>query len=227
MQYAPDWCWATAVAELSAFFKPQTFPEKGNDCHGIECKIAGYKRDPSNAEACCNGTKFCNANQTCCKSRIIGFPTCQGSCGLFGKQVDDNACRFDQCGAIGGNENDIVGAIRRLTGKDYANKTDGPLTAAQLNTILSKGHPVIMVVMWTYGGGHALTLGGCAPPAAADGNTTYYLHDPLHEAGVYQSLSYDQVASYTPPWDKTLDGYWMYTFWLEGDLEESATEIVV
>jgi hypothetical protein len=235
MQYAQDWCWATAVAELSHFFKPEDYPEKSNDCHGIECKIAGFKRDPTYADACCNGTQFCGKavqGKTCCKGRILGFPTCENQCGFMQKEVDEYACRYDQCGAIGGNEDDIVGAIKRLTGKNYANKTDGPLTQEQLNTVLSKGHPVILVIMWSPGpGGHAVTLGGCAPPAASGGNATYYLHDPLDKAGAYQELSYDQVADYKPPWDKTVEGYWTYTFWLDGDEQEvsveSAAEIVV
>lgn len=230
LQYAPDWCWATAVAELSAFFKPDDFPEADNDCHGVECKIAGFKRDPTNAEACCNGTQFCGkavVGQRCCETRVLGFPTCQDKCGFLQKTLDDNACRFDQCGAIGGTDVDIVNAIKRLAGKDYANKTDGPITQQQLNSILSKGHPVIMVVMWTLGGGHAVTLGGCAPPSTPDGNTSYYLHDPLHKTGVYQELSYDQVSMYIPPWDNTLIGYWTYTFWLDGDLEDPTLELVV
>jgi len=218
LQYEEDWCWATAVAELAHFYKPEDFPEKGNDCHGVECKIVGYKRDAQNAEACCTATtaKFCPASQTCCRNKFFKNHQCQSKCGLWSTEVEDGQCKKAECSVIGGNTADIVDSIYRLTGKHYANKTDGPLSMEQLDNILSKGHPVVMVVYWGAGGGHAVTLGGCAKAGGP-----YYLHDPDDPAGVgvYQNLTYEQVGLYVPPYSPKDTGYWMMTFWLDGDLD--------
>jgi len=113
---------------------------------------------------------------------------------------------------IGASLTELTDAIQWTTGKKYVVSQDGPLSQEQLDTLMSKGHPVIIAVYWKGGGGHALTLGGCAASGM------YYLHDPMNHKGSYQTLTYEQVASYVPPESKSLTGKWMRTIYLEGDL---------
>merc|ERR1712048_326208 len=145
---------------------------------------------------------------------------CHGvECEIVGrkKDVDDpKACcgaNADTCKDIAGSVEDITNGINWISGKTYKAYTDGPLTQAQLDTLLSKGHPVVIAVFWERGGGHALTLGGCT------GGGSYYLHDPERKQGSYQSLTYKEIALYVPPEANSLKGKWMATWYLEGDLD--------
>lgn len=228
LQYEEDWCWATALAELASFFKPHDFPVRGSDCHGVECKIAGYKRDPKHPEACCNGTatKFCRAygsvGGTCCESRFPKQASCLKKCGFFSHEVDDVLCQTQECD-IGGNYDDITNGIMRLTGMNYTtNDNAGPPSVERLDAILSKGRPMVIVVMWDAGGGHALTLAGCA---AAGG--PYYLHDPKDAAGAYRTLTYEEIAEYRPSWDRTAKGSWFWSWWHAGDEVTASDELIV
>lgn len=212
MQYAEDWCWATAVAELAHFWKPKQFPEKSNDCHGLECNVVSYKYGKDDQICCPNATEpFCPGS--CCRVPFFGDAICSGSnkkCIGFQREIDQDACRSAQCGKIAGSADDILQAIQHSAGQTYDSKLDGPLTQTQLDTVLSKGHPLIISVFWTVGGGHALTLAGC-------GGGHYYLHDSLHKAGVYQELTYEQVVMYVPPEKPSLRGQWHETFFRKGD----------
>lgn len=140
---------------------------------------------------------------------------CHGiECQIVGHKTGQDCCanrNKTECSLVGGNEQDILDGIKFTVGKAYTAKGDGPLSQADLDKVLSKGHPVIIAVFWTAGGGHALTLGGCA------GSGSYYLHDPENKQGSYQTLTYEQIASYKPPEAKTLTGKWMWTFYLQGD----------
>lgn len=221
LQYEPDWCWATAVAEAAHFWTPEKYPEDKNDCHGVECKVVGHKRDPSSTTECC--AAGCSSGNVCCKNKILPVTGCKDKCGIFSNQVNNSICvKQDKtvCGAIGGSSKDVTDGIMFLTGKTYLAKTKGPLSQDQLDALLSKGHPVIIAVFWTLGGGHALTLGGCA------GDGKYYLHDPENHAGSYQTLTYEQIALYVPPEKTTLTGKWMWTMYLSGDLSEDSEVIV-
>lgn len=54
LQYEPEWCWATAVAEIYGFFNPTVFShESGGDCHGYECQVAGHILYPDDPQTCC------------------------------------------------------------------------------------------------------------------------------------------------------------------------------
>lgn len=213
LQYSKMWCWATGVAELAHFYRPTDFPEAGDDCHGMECKIVGHKKNPALPHECCSDG--CpDPSQLCCRS-MVGGAKCMDKCGGFSKQINASYCaKLDKqgCALVGGSLQDVIDAIQWTSGQRYAVSQDGPLSQQQLDALLSKGHPVIIAVYWKGGSGHALTLGGCA----ASGE--YYLHDPLNHQGSYQTLSYEQVASYIPPESKSLTGKWMRTFYLEGDL---------
>jgi len=215
------WCWATGVAEIAHFWKPDQFPEAKNDCHGVECKIVGHKKNPRSTTECCSAG--CSGSQVCCKNGLGGSTGCANKCGMFSSQVDKSLCvKQDEtvCGNLGGSPKDITDAIHWLTGKLYVARTSGPLSQDKLDKLMSKGHPVMIVVYWTTGGGHALTLGGCA------GSGKYYLHDPDNHAGSYQTLTYDQVLLYVPPEAAQLKGKWMMTFYAEGDMAEDQEVIV-
>merc|ERR1711924_86409 len=150
LQYESDWCWATALAEIAHFLKPEDFPVAGSDCHGVEYAIVGYKRDPTQAEACCNGTaaEFCvaysSAGDVCCENSF-GNANCKKSCGLFSHEADDAVCRAQECNM--GNYDDITDGIQRLTGMNYStNYNAGPPSVDTLDAILSKGRPMVIVV---------------------------------------------------------------------------------
>jgi len=214
LQEMEMWCWATGVAAMAHFYKPKDFPTTGDNCDSLECKIVGHKRNPSLPGECCSAG--CPVStQHCCKS-WTGGAKCADKCSGFGsKEVNASLCaKLDKqvCANIGGSNSDVNEAIMWMTGKKYVVSKDGPLSQDQLDTLMSKGHPVIIAVYWTTGGGHALTLAGCASSGM------YYLHDPHNQKGVYQTLSYEQITSYVPPERKTLVGKWMRTFYLEGDL---------
>lgn len=220
LQYEEQWCWATGVSEIAHFYKPDLFPETGSDCHGIECKIVGHKKNPDSKSECCQ--KGCAKDTICCKN-LLGSSECEAKCGAFSSEVDSSYCTRQEeeaCGALSGSATDITEAIKWIAGETYKTKIDGPLTLEELDSLMSKGHPVIIGVMWTTGGGHALTLGGCA------GSGTYYLHDPEHHKGEYQTLTYEQVALYVPPEAPSLQGKWVGTWYREGDMSNDS-EIVV
>lgn len=228
LQYQTNWCWATAVAELAHFYKPEDFPVIGNDCHGMECKIVGHKKSPSQPSECCS-VGCSNADQLCCQGPLNNFmqgADCKDKCTWvpYTWEVNKSECGTSACQYIAGQSEDILEGIMWTTGKKHTAKTDGPLSQDQLDTLLAKGHPVIIGVFWTAGGGHALTLGGCT------GSGMYYLHDPENLQGSYQILTYEQIVAYVPPKKKELVGKWMWTFSLEGDLPNatmSESEIAV
>jgi len=56
---------------------------------------------------------------------------------------------------------------------------------ATLDKTLASGIPIIMIIGQDRGS-HAVTVAGC-------GNGGYYYHNPMWEAGVYKSYSYDEL----------------------------------
>lgn len=218
LQYEPQWCWATAVAELAGFWKPKEYPETGSDCHGVECQVVSTKHE---SQECCQ--IGCGASKpTCCKN-ILGTSECEATCGPFSSPTNATVCRDQDesvCGSIDGTLQDILDGITRYSEKKYVVKADGPLAQRDLDALMNRGHPVIITVVWTTGGGHALTLGGCAESGQ------YYLHDPEDQQGAYQTLSYEQVASYVPPAKPSLVGKWLMTIYLDGDLPSTAQEVI-
>lgn len=183
LQYEPEWCWATAVAEIASFYNKQKYPEPGNDCHGTECQVVGHKNNLADPDACCRDK--------------------------------------DSCGQITGTGQDIVNSIQWTVGQNYIWKGEGPMSQADIDNVLNKGHPVGINVVWEDGSRHILTLGGCA----ASGS--YFLHDPLNKEGNYQTLTYEQVASYHPPWRPSQVGKWMWTYILSGDGVSATEDILV
>lgn len=57
---------------------------------------------------------------------------------------------------------------------------------ATLDKTLAAGMPIIMIIGKDRGT-HAVTVAGC-------GNGGYYYHDPMWQAGVYKSYSYDELV---------------------------------
>lgn len=126
---------------------------------------------------------------------------------------------IDECGKRAGYPTDTIGSIQWTTGKTYA-FSDFPLSQMSLDSELSKGYPIPIAVLWTNGGGHMLTLAGCA------GNGLYYLHDPAvgdgGQANFYQTLTYNQILEYHPPKVAGATGRWSQTF-----TYASGSEVVV
>ncbi|CAK0911918.1 unnamed protein product [Prorocentrum cordatum] len=89
-------------------------------------------------------------------------------------------------------QDDIIEAISFLSQQDYIGFDGWPLEQEALDAAVSMGYPIAFVVFWLGGGGHVLTLGGCA------GDGTYYVYDPLTKRGLWQTLTYAQILHYDP-----------------------------
>lgn len=118
----------------------------------------------------------------------------------------------EHCGQRAGSLTDITGAIAWATGKTYGYRKSS-LSQSELDSTLSMGYPVAIGVYWNTGGGHMLTLGGCA------GGGKYYLHDPAEgdggQSNHYQTLTYQQILKYVPPSASgagDVYGSWLATF---------------
>jgi len=219
LQYDPNWCWATAVAELAHFYKPDEYPETGSDCHGVECKVVSNK-EGHDLTACCPEKVRCHdpAKPTCCKS-FLGT-TCQASCGPFGHKVEDSECTSHSC-SVAGSPRDITDGIEFMTGEKYTFKP-GPLWQRDIDQVVGSGYPVLIIVTWEgSGGGHVLSLAGC-------GNGKYFLHDPwtASKQGRYQVLTYKEVLQYHPPYAKGYTANWATTFYRQASLNLKADVVV-
>lgn len=82
-----------------------------------------------------------------------------------------------------GQPQDIIRAIQQFSGASY--RTGNSLSQQQLDSALQSG-PVVILVKWNGGGGHAITCSGVS-------NGKYQIHDP---EGQDKSLSYNQVMHY-------------------------------
>jgi len=110
----------------------------------------------------------------------------------------------------GGQKSQVLDAAQYFTGGKF--NASGPLSQARLDSLLHSGSPVMIGTFWTRGGGHLLTIGGCA-------NGKYFVHDPWRWYGDegfkqppdWQSLTYDQVLKYQSPNPKLL-GNWLWSF---------------
>lgn len=87
---------------------------------------------------------------------------------------------------------DIIEGISFLSDQDYLGFAGWPLEQEYLDAAVSMGYPIAMAVMWHAGGGHVLTIGGCA------GDGKYYVYDPLSKRGTWQALTYAQLLNYDP-----------------------------
>jgi len=133
LQDEPDWCWATAVSEVAAFYgkvsKPPLWAKMMNSslhsndvCSGNECRVVGHKNNPNDPDACCR----------------------------------DKAA----CGKITGTEADVINGLKWLAGVSYYYIQSHGISASLLDKVLLARHPVILGVGWSGGGGHVLTVGG-------------------------------------------------------------------
>lgn len=135
---------------------------------------------------------------------------CDGvECSIVTHKMGKDCCSDkNACGTITGSPADIKDAISFITGHS-ASFVAGPLSQFKLDRILSNGSPVLISIAWANGGGHALTVGGCS-----DGK--YYVHDPMNVKDHYQTLSYEDIATYVPPEQKSASGKWFWTFYTSG-----------
>jgi hypothetical protein len=151
---------------------------------------------------------------------------CQLPSREFGRQCCPytNSCRNSPqdpqtaCNSPGSTSN-IVDAATSFSGVRH--RATGPLDQQSLDNILSSGHPVIIAVQWTRGGGHALLIGGC-------GSGRYYLHDPwgwYQQGGIsWQTLSYAQLLQYAAP--NGAVGRWVASVTASGSLQNGSTVVV-
>jgi hypothetical protein len=114
-----------------------------------------------------------------------------------------------------GQDSEIINAIENyFPGGPTYNDRQSALDQTTLDTVLSKGHPVVIGVLWEGGkGGHVLTLGGCE-------NGLYRVHDPIPGNPDWKLLSYDQVMTYQLPAGQghpAMTGKWSFTVIHQGD----------
>mmetsp|Transcript_121907 Transcript_121907/g.356269 ORF Transcript_121907/g.356269 Transcript_121907/m.356269 type:complete len:296 (+) Transcript_121907:58-945(+) len=199
-QYRSEWCWATAIAEVSAFFNEsyRVFNQKAEpmdrDCHCVECYVAGLVKHPEDPHACC--------------------PPAPGRASCWYKT---------------GTTSEIMEGIRKATGTSYicagwyGGGGKGPISQQDLDKVVAKKAPIILEILWCSGGGmHYVTLAG------GDGKGAYYVHDPLYRIhgmpSGYQKLSYQELVRYNPPEapeGEDWDGRWIWTGFIDDpDLSE-------
>jgi len=190
MQYTPETCWATAVAQLAGYFDPSHYPEsqdfetlgtsgldinlqRAQSCLGMECRVLGNIIAPNIMEACC--TDEVEPTRSSSQCRQAGYPDW------------------------------IVKGIQWTSGQDYIS-WNLPLTELQLVRTLLRGHPMPFSVKYTHGGGgHTMMIGGCS------GKGTYYVHDSLSNltiAPTWQELTWEEIFHYSPYGQVLLSQQW-------------------
>jgi len=100
----------------------------------------------------------------------------------FGRQCDSRCS--SSCDRAG-NPNNIVNGIKFLSGHSYT--VGGVLSQSNLDSALRHG-PVVMLVQWNGGGGHAVTISGVS-------GGKYHGHDP---EGYPINTNYGGLTSYHP-----------------------------
>lgn len=190
MQYTPEACWATAVAQLAGYFDPSHNPEsqdferlgtsgldihlqRAQSCLGMECRVLGNIIAPNIMDACCTDEVEPARSSSQCQQ--AGYPEW------------------------------ILKGIQWTSGQDYIlwNK---PLTEFQLIQALLRGHPMPFSVRWTNGGGgHTMIIGGCG------GKGTYYVHDSLSNLTIappWLELTWEEIFHYSPYGQVDLSQLW-------------------
>lgn len=97
------------------------------------------------------------------------------------------ARQHNPCEWVSASVQGIVNATNHWTRRLHRS-FNGPMPQATLDKTLASGIPIIMIISrdGQERGSHAVTVAGC-------GNGVYYYHNPMWEAGVYKSYSYDEL----------------------------------
>ena len=124
-------------------------------------------------------------------------------------------CPLSAHKGCGGDSAESVAEIVKTATKFNARpfrSTDEPLSEAKLQAALLAGVPVMPIIHWEKGGGHALMVAGCTPGKLA---ANYWLHDP--ERTTYEQVNYERLLNYMI----LQPGKWIDTV-----LEDTTTELV-
>merc|ERR1711865_157985 len=150
---------------------------------------------------------------------------CNGvECKVVGQTMGKDCCSDKKtCGQRGGSGKDMVDAIQHLSGKSYTVR-NGPLTQAELDTIMSTGYPIITGFYWHHQNmAHVTTLTGCS-------SGKYFLHDSDNgAAGSYTAFDYHDVLYYStaPGVPDDWRGKWYLTVYPSGVLSEENLVVAV
>eukprot|EP00466_Bigelowiella_natans_P015861 jgi/Bigna1/85525/estExt_fgenesh1_pg.C_40291 len=124
--------------------------------------------------------------------------TCESvECDVVSTDLHTQCCPYNKhrgCGADGEDVKTIGKVANEYISRTF--KVDGLITETQLQQTLMSGRPVMPIIMWEKGGGHALMVSGCTTVKGALGTRTeYFLHDP--ERTYYENVTYSRLAFYT------------------------------
>ena len=115
-------------------------------------------------------------------------------CAVVSMDLRTQCCPYishQGCGADGESVADIVKTATNFAGRQFKNLGQPP-TEAFLQSTLMKGTPVMPIIQWEHGGGHALVAAVCVPGVFG---SNYYLHDP--ERSDWEVFSYMRLMDYT------------------------------
>lgn len=120
-------------------------------------------------------------------------------CQVVSADMHTECCPYAQhkgCGVHGEDVKSIANVANEIiSGHDFFVHQGAP-HESYLQERLMEGKPVMVIVMWDSGRGHALTIGGCEPGTNVFGRnvTKYYVHDP--EQNAYKTEQYGNIARY-------------------------------
>ena len=115
-------------------------------------------------------------------------------CSIVSYDLHTQCCPYEAhkgCGADGQSVADIVKVANGVMPGEEFRSTNGPLHEADLQAALMSETPIMPIIMWEKGGGHALMVAGCEASTFA---TKYYLHDP--EYTTWRVVEYMTILNY-------------------------------
>lgn len=132
------------------------------------------------------------------KSSTAAGDTCSSTeCSVVSLDLHTECCPYSQhkgCGSDGESVKDIVTTASRYIGRDFRSLGRAP-TEAQLASHLMAGRPLMPIIMWETGGGHALMVAGCNSSTSGWRENKYFLHDP--ERNYYEEVGYMRLLDYS------------------------------
>lgn len=131
------------------------------------------------------------------KTSIAAGDTCSTTeCAVVSVDMHTECCPYSAhkgCGADGQDVAHIVATAGKYVGRGFRSLGQPP-TEQDLVAHLMAGRPLMPIIMWPKGGGHALMVAGCKASSGWGGNK-YYLHDP--ERDYYEEVSYMRLMDYS------------------------------
>ena len=117
-------------------------------------------------------------------------------CAVVSSDMHTQCCPYNEhrgCGADGSDVATITKVASAFVGRTFS--SEGLLSEEKFQSILMSGRPVMPIIQWQKGGGHALMVSGCFAKETPFGTQSmYFLHDP--ERTYYSNVSYEFMVNY-------------------------------